>query len=144
MDTTNVATKSTASSAADAKSAGLLGYIDGLKFAPDLESGFFDHAAGQLIPQTIKLSCNFHVLHAHPLGWNKDEKKWRNSGKSFPYNSGVTTAPTAGDSTKGKELDHTPAEPDSSEAPAVDPEFVGPPNPEQETAAAEVLGSGGN
>jgi len=60
-------------SAHTAKSSGLLGFIDGLTFSPDLESGFFDSRPGYLIPQTIKLSCNFHVLHTHKLGWKSSK-----------------------------------------------------------------------
>tara|TARA_R110002110_G_scaffold178452_4_gene383485 strand:+ start:758 stop:1549 length:792 start_codon:yes stop_codon:yes gene_type:complete len=56
-----------------AKASGLLGFIDGLTFSPDLESGFFDSRPGYLIPQTIKLSCNFHVLHTHKLGWKSSK-----------------------------------------------------------------------
>ena len=87
-----------------ARDAGLLGYIDGLKFSPDLDSGFFDGgepnqpqnqstAPGELIPQTIKLSCNFHVLHSHPLGWQAKSKSLRKDGSQFPYNANIPEPP---------------------------------------------------
>ena len=84
-----------------ARDAGLLGYIDGLKFSPDLDSGFFDgggragegYVEGELIPQTIKLSCNFHVLHSHPLGWQAKDKSLRKDGSQFPYNANIPDPP---------------------------------------------------
>ena len=87
-----------------AEKAGLLGYLDGLTFSPDLDSGFFDGgephrpqnqstAPGELIPQTIKLSCNFHVLHSHPLGWQAKDKSLRKDGSQFPYNANIPDAP---------------------------------------------------
>jgi hypothetical protein len=48
---------------------GLIGTIDGLTYAPDLEQGFFDEKPGILYPQTIKLAFGFYVAHDHPLGW---------------------------------------------------------------------------
>ena len=89
-----------------AKASGLLGYIDGLTFSPDLESGFFDSEPGKLIPQTIKLTCNFHILHTHKLGWTRG-KELRKSSKNYPYNvshydgsastKGETVAPATGE-----------------------------------------------
>jgi len=81
------------SAAAGAKTAGLLGWLAELSFAPDLDAGFFDEKPGFLIPQTIKLNCTFNVLHQHPLGWNADDAgKLRKAGKeagssNFPYNA---------------------------------------------------------
>ena len=89
-----------ATSEKTAKTSGLLGYIDGLKFSPDLESGFFDGgesvanpSPGELIPQTIKLSCNFHILHSHALGWSTEDKKLRKAGQNgnenYPFHLNV-------------------------------------------------------
>ena len=71
---------------------GLLGTIDGLTYAPDLEQGFFDPitdeatgAGGVLYPQTIKFAFGFYVTHDHPLGWGND-KKFRQ--QNYPRNSG--------------------------------------------------------
>lgn len=58
-----------------AEDSGLLGWIADLSFAPDLEAGFFDEKPNFLIPQTIKLSCTFNVLHTHALGWDLAKKK---------------------------------------------------------------------
>ena len=67
---------------------GLVGSIDGLTYAPDLEQGFFDPRVGDnnsiLYPQTIKLSFGFYVTHDHPLGWQKGTSDLR-SGTVFPY-----------------------------------------------------------
>ena len=74
----------------DAKSAGLLGWLSDLSFAPDLTAGFFDETPGELIPQTIKLSCSFHVLHTHKLGWDAAKAgKLRKTSENFPYDNGV-------------------------------------------------------
>ena len=55
---------------------GLIGSVDGLTYAPDLEQGFFDPIVGGegglLYPQTIKLTFGFYVAHDHPLGWGSD------------------------------------------------------------------------
>lgn len=110
-----------------AKDAGLLGYLDGLKFSPDLDSGFFDGgepnrpqnqstAPGELIPQTIKLSCNFHVLHSHPLGWQAKDKSLRKDGSQFPYNANIPDAPgPRGSAAKPVSQDVTNPAPTSSE-----------------------------
>jgi len=69
---------------------GLVGTIDGLTYAPDLEAGFFDpKVAGTsvLYPQTIKLSFGFHVSHDHPLGWNTGTGAGLRAGTVFPYPS---------------------------------------------------------
>ena len=68
---------------ADASESGLLGTINGFTYTPDLESGFFtDKSNGDLLPQTISLSCDFVVMHDHPLGWDEQGKK---AQPSFPY-----------------------------------------------------------
>ena len=83
-----------------AKDGGLLGKVSGFTYEPDLEQGFFDsfrlhdeaievHFAihndvGEtIIPQTIKLACEFTVLHQHPLGWENNQP--RNGFSGFPY-----------------------------------------------------------
>ena len=73
--------KNFANSDASAAKAGLVGTIDGLSYSPDIESGFFDvNDGGAVLPQTIKFSCNFVVLHDHPLGFRKgtQNKEWDN------------------------------------------------------------------
>ncbi len=82
-----------------AKDAGLLGTIQGFTYSPDLDSGFFTSQEtghdGDLLPQTISLSCNFSVIHDHALGFDQDGKK---AEPLFPYgqndqtgNSGTQT-----------------------------------------------------
>ena len=53
----------------DIDSAGLVGVIDGLTYAPDIEQGFFDPEPGVIYPQTIKLFFGYTVIHTHQLGW---------------------------------------------------------------------------
>lgn len=90
-----------ASPGLNAKEGGLLGKVSGFSYEPDLEQGFFDsmnvqqEAAavkfalpeddrGELIfPQTIKLQCEFTVLHQHALGWK--DKEPREGFSQFPY-----------------------------------------------------------
>ena len=91
----------------NAKEGGLLGKVSGFSYEPDLEQGFFDSmnlpteaikiasflprntngslSESELIfPQTIKLQCEFTVLHQHALGW--ENQKPRGDGFSkFPY-----------------------------------------------------------
>ena len=71
-----------ATGAASAASAGLVGTISGFTYEPDFDSGFFDAGVGTLLPQTIKLSCEYTVNHTHGLGWAQGHKRTEN----FPYN----------------------------------------------------------
>ena len=76
-----------------AKEVGLVGKLSGLNYSPDIEQGFFGFAdpdaqaqvkPGVLIPQTIKFSCEFTVLHSSALGYDTVGNK---RSKSFPYHS---------------------------------------------------------
>lgn len=60
------------------KSSGLLGTCNGFDFSPDLDVGFFD-SPNELLPKLFELSCEFSVLHQHPLGWTNEGKdsEWR-------------------------------------------------------------------
>jgi len=62
---------------------GLVGTVSGFTYEPDIEVGFFsDGTGGELYPQTIKLACEYTVLHTHELGWNPKGEKRTNA---FPY-----------------------------------------------------------
>ena len=87
---------------------GLLGYLGGVSFAPDMEAGFFDSPTGggaqrqspseswmeyvgassenSIAPKVIKLSVDFTVLHERQLGWG-DDKQWidKSNEAFFPY-----------------------------------------------------------
>jgi len=64
------------------KTSGLLGWIDGFNFKPELDSGFFvepslngSPAAGKVYPKLFKVSFTFNVIHEHDLGsFNLSEK----------------------------------------------------------------------
>ena len=75
----------------NAEEAGLLGYCEGFSYIPDLESGFYNVQAGEMIPQSIQLNCTFHVLHQHHLGWKKASSgapgKPAGGKSDFPYGS---------------------------------------------------------
>ena len=71
---------------------GLLGSVGGFDFSPNLELGFFDEP-GILLPKQFDLSCDFQVIHQHPLGWTNEgaNSSWRGDGngewlygESFP------------------------------------------------------------
>ena len=70
--------------------AGLVGKLSGLTYQPDIEHGFFGDSEfdgipeNSLIPQTIKFSCQFTVLHTEPLGWSQNKSK---RTRFFPYRS---------------------------------------------------------
>ena len=58
---------------------GLLGKVNGFKFEPDMEVGWWDGdrtldggMTNILYPKTLKFSCDFHVIHEQPLGWNSE------------------------------------------------------------------------
>jgi len=82
-----------ATSGGSVETTGLLGTISGFSYAPDIEVGFFDvDAKGTLYPQTIKLSCNFTVLHTHELGW-REAKKRNEPWENYPYVDGPPPPP---------------------------------------------------
>jgi hypothetical protein len=57
----------------NAKSSGLMGYLEGVSFDPDLESGVFQ-AGLEIYPKVIDLNLTFNVIHEHPLGWKPTNK----------------------------------------------------------------------
>ena len=80
---------------------GLLGYVNGFTFDPELEEGFYTYD-GQgsplktggidYIPKTVRLNFELTVLHEHPLGFRKDSKRGDNVYRfrggtegNFPY-----------------------------------------------------------
>ena len=74
---------------------GLLGYVNGFTFDPELEAGMFhslNRPGGEpeYYPKTFRLNCEFNVLHEHELGFTgKDgDFRWRGANddatNSFP------------------------------------------------------------
>ena len=59
----------------DAKnpSQGLLGYVNGFTFDPDIDLGFFYNNEGDYYPKSVRLNCEFTVLHEHRLGFKKSQ-----------------------------------------------------------------------
>jgi len=80
----------------DAETGGpLYGVFKSLSFKPNLEAGFFTQSTAGLladdrtliVPKVLEFVCEFNVLHAHPLGYNKTTRKFRTSlPEAFPYN----------------------------------------------------------
>jgi len=67
---------------------GLVGTVSGFTYEPDIEVGFFsDGIGGELYPQTIKLACEYTVLHTHKLGW--DSKDGAKRSPQFPYKANI-------------------------------------------------------
>jgi len=88
---------------------GLLGYLGGITFTPDMDAGFFDGTSGgggaaiqatdnawmkyvgalsdpAIAPKVIKLSCDFTVLHERSLGWSTGKEWIDNHNEAFfPY-----------------------------------------------------------
>ena len=70
-----------------AKDSGLLGVISGFTYSPILEEGVIEKTGTHnLFPQSIKLQCEFTVLHTHQLGWKEDRTP---AQKAYPYLSKV-------------------------------------------------------
>jgi len=61
---------------------GVLGYLGGVSFTPNLEPGFIIDERGRFIPKELTVTCTFTVLHSHELGWNG---KKRRAKFGFPY-----------------------------------------------------------
>ena len=88
---------------------GLLGWLDGASFAPDLEAGFYDPGHGMLAPMLLNLSLGFNVLHQHRMGWKKagkgsmhDVEALSEGNKGFPY--GVPSFAGTGEDMKNNEV----------------------------------------
>jgi hypothetical protein len=80
----NLISSAATAAQSDSISDGVVGSIDGLVYAPDIEQDFFAEGAGVLYPQTIRLSFALTVAHTHALGWKAEEKK-KQRQKNFPY-----------------------------------------------------------
>tara|TARA_R110002020_G_scaffold405038_3_gene615086 strand:- start:5411 stop:6271 length:861 start_codon:yes stop_codon:yes gene_type:complete len=55
--------------ASSAEDSGLLGYINGFSFKPDLDGGTFQ-VGTDLYPKYAKLDFSLNVIHEHALGWD--------------------------------------------------------------------------
>lgn len=104
---------------------GLLGYVNGFTFDPELEEGFYTYD-GQgsplktggidYIPKTVRLNFELTVLHEHPLGFRKDSKRGDNVYRfrggtegNFPYKTGLRNPGDIANNTT-KPTDPTPSE----------------------------------
>lgn len=67
-----------------AEEAGLLGYLGGITYSPNLEMGTFIKD-GNLLPKTYKVSLKFSVIHTTPLGFDEQGAQ-RTMFDNFPYN----------------------------------------------------------
>ena len=79
---------------------GLLGYVGGFSFTPDLEAGFHMEGA-KMYPKVYSLSADFTVLHEHNLGWDKN-KKFRGGKTGYPYGVQDSSNTSRGEQTQEK------------------------------------------
>jgi len=66
----------------------LYGTIEGFKYQPDMEMGFFIEGVGDeqmMYPKVISLSFAFTVIHTSPLGWEFDGDEYRLRNSDFPF-----------------------------------------------------------
>lgn len=128
---------------------GLVGYVDGFSYTPDLALGWIpetvsdtggSRTTGIWHPVKYSVSVNFKVLHSHELGWTQD-KKWMAAGKAFPHASGY--GPGINDNVEGEAF-QTPKKTDTvgeREKPATDQSRPGATGTNVDNAAnANILG----
>jgi hypothetical protein len=68
-----------------AEEAGLLGYLGGITYSPNLEMGIFIKD-GNLLPKTYKVSLKFSVIHTSRLGFDEYGAQ-RTPFNFFPYDT---------------------------------------------------------
>ena len=74
----------------DAQSSGLMGFVEGFSFTPDLDAGTFQ-AGLELWPKLMTVNFAFNVIHEHELGWEKTKSTGKGgvianpSNDFFPY-----------------------------------------------------------
>tara|TARA_R110002124_G_scaffold66277_3_gene180711 strand:- start:5709 stop:6560 length:852 start_codon:yes stop_codon:yes gene_type:complete len=86
--------------ASSAEDSGLLGYINGFSFKPDLDAGTFQ-VGTDLYPKFVSINFSLNVIHEHSLGWDRSQTlggiiTGRGSFQStpaapaFPYGKNIT------------------------------------------------------
>ena len=66
---------------------GLVGYLGGFTFDPDMDAGFVKTNSSEMIPKLLRVSIEFTVLHTHKLGWRNGVPRV----DRFPYNKNFLT-----------------------------------------------------
>lgn len=96
---TNVSYAVDGGSDVSAKDGGLMGWIDGYSFKPELDSGFFfDESKQMIFPKLFKVNFIFNVIHEHPLGnMNRSDNiritRLQNGSESFSHQYDSRVAP---------------------------------------------------
>ncbi len=101
----NLITSTHTSSGATARRSGLAGAMSGLNVNPIISEGYVVNTGPKLYPKLIELSCDFAVIHQHPLCWRN--RRPRRGMRKFPYGMNVSSpidtstpiAPTTNDAT---------------------------------------------
>tara|TARA_R110000851_G_scaffold316149_1_gene479069 strand:- start:5195 stop:6025 length:831 start_codon:yes stop_codon:yes gene_type:complete len=68
-----------------AEDTGLMGYISGFSFKPQLDGGTFQIGV-DLYPKYIDLSFTLNVIHEHPLGWGVNDRPTSGDFRTEPQN----------------------------------------------------------
>lgn len=66
----------------------LYGTIEGFKYEPDMEMGFFIQGQGDeqmMYPKVVSLSFAFTVIHTAPLGWEFSGGEYKLRNPDFPF-----------------------------------------------------------
>lgn len=66
---------------------GLVGYLAGFTFDPDMNAGFVKTDSSEMIPKLLRASVEFTVLHTHKLGWRNGVPR----EDRFPYSKNFLT-----------------------------------------------------
>ena len=88
----NLICRSPGGAALDVMTGGLLGYLDGINFTPDIDAGFHD-PSNKLYPMGFKLNCSFNVLHEHNMGFKISDGNLIPRTFAFPYDEAASAGP---------------------------------------------------
>lgn len=122
----------------DAKTTGLLGWIDGFNFKPELESGFFVGSQNNfLYAKLYKVSFTLNVVHEHALGYTVKSGRHvprvtvkGDTSNPFPHSYGVfyrqPREPALGPSAIPPAIAAPP--PPAADTPPIPTYYVPPPN----------------
>ncbi len=135
----------------NAQEAGLLGWIDGFTFKPELESGVFINDDNTVIyPKLYKVSFGFNIIHEHALGHKVSGGKHipritinNNPSQAFPNNF-VGNLPSQTEPEESSRLP-VPSPPPAPPPPIAPPASQPPANAVQAaTSGTPVVASGGD
>lgn len=95
----------------DPKESGLLGYINGFSFQPNMEAGVFQSGL-DILPKEMSVNFQLNVIHEAPLGWSRQAAdgalQFGGGFDEFPYGlpTGKTLAYTSESMTSVQQTKH--------------------------------------